>query len=245
EVEKQIDVLEDEIVELQKEINELEIEIEMRNEIIKDRISSYQANGGGVQLLEDFYGVKDFNDFVSRVSAVVTLTNADTEIMEKQKKEKKKGEEKQYSIEQKIGEQEEMKDEIKAIIETREEQKESLEQDRTKQKQIEKKLKNKLSKLKLKDEDLALIEASLTAPVSFSAQNNGPSNGSKESSPKVQSVAYNGTGGSALAAGVHYIGKSRYAFGVKNPSSGLFDCSGFVQWAYEQEGINLPRSTSG
>src|SRR5699024_8103108 len=92
---------------------------------------------------------------------------------------------------------------------------------------------------------LALIEASLTAPVSFSAQNNGPSNGSKESSPKVQSVAYNGTGGSALAAGAHYIGKSRYAFGVKNPSSGLFDCSGFVQWAYEQEGINLPRSTSG
>src|SRR5699024_8688289 len=98
EVEKQIDVLEDEIVELQKEINELEIEIEMRNEIIKDRISSYQANGGGVQLLEVFYGVKDFNDFVSRVSAVVTLTNADTEIMEKQEEEKQKVVEKQDSV---------------------------------------------------------------------------------------------------------------------------------------------------
>src|SRR5699024_3652518 len=38
---------------------------------------------------------------------------------------------------------------------------------------------------------------------------------------------------------------STYSWGSKDPQNGLFDCSGFVQWAYEQEGVNLRRSTGG
>lgn len=62
----------------------------------------------------------------------------------------------------------------------------------------------------------------------------------KESKPK--SVPYTGGGGSAIAAGKQFIGKSTYSLGAQNPSTGTFDCSGFVQWAYKQEGVNLPRT---
>src|SRR5699024_4116567 len=56
-------------------------------------------------------------------------------------------------------------------------------------------------------------------------------------------VAYTGAGGSAISAGKSWIGRSSYSFGGTNPSAGVFDCSGFVSWAYGQEGISLPSYT--
>lgn len=231
--EKEINKLEEEIDELQSEIDILQEEIDIRNGIIKDRIASYQANGGNISLLEIFYGVKDFNDFISRVSAVVTLTNADKELIEKNEEEKQLVVEKQSIVEDKLVEQEEAKAEIKEIIKTTELQKDELEIEKEKVKKVEKKLKKELNKLKLKDNDLARIEASLTTP-SF---------GTSSTSGSFQTVAYSGAGGSALSVGSQFVGRSRYVYGGKNPSAGHFDCSGFVQWAYEQEGIRLPRTT--
>jgi cell wall-associated NlpC family hydrolase len=53
--------------------------------------------------------------------------------------------------------------------------------------------------------------------------------------------------GSAITAGYKYIGNSTYKFGggrtASDIANGLFDCSGFVAWAYKQAGVNLPAST--
>src|SRR5699024_4001681 len=50
---------------------------------------------------------------------------------------------------------------------------------------------------------------------------------------------------SANSAGKKFIGNSTYVFGAQDPSSGQFDCSGFVSWAYKQEGKSLPSHTDG
>src|SRR5699024_12165977 len=63
----------------------------------------------------------------------------------------------------------------------------------------------------------------------------------KDNTPKYDEK----TGRAATTAGKQFIGNSTYSWGSKDPQNGLFDCSGFVQWAYEQEGVNLPRSTGG
>jgi cell wall-associated NlpC family hydrolase len=50
-----------------------------------------------------------------------------------------------------------------------------------------------------------------------------------------------GSGTSALAAGLTRIGDP-YVWGATGPDQ--FDCSGLVQWAFKQVGINVPRTSS-
>lgn len=238
----QIDKLENEIAELQDEIDVLQEQIDIRNGIIKERIAAYQANGGNVHILEFLAGSKGFVDLISRIDAAVTLTNADKEIMKKQEEEKQLVVEKQNLVEEKLAEQEEMKVEIEGIIQTTEEQKEVLKEERKVVKEKEEKLQKEINKLKLKDNDLARIEASLTAPaVVYSSSSSGSSDNNSGGAGKVQTVAYTGTGGSAIQAGMSVRG-TPYVWAGKSP--GGFDCSGFVSWAYKQEGISLPSSTA-
>nr|WP_072273757.1 C40 family peptidase [Peribacillus simplex] len=53
--------------------------------------------------------------------------------------------------------------------------------------------------------------------------------------------------GSDITAGYKYIGNSIFFFFKQKTAyeiaNGLFDCSGFVAWAYKQAGVNLPAST--
>ena len=81
--------------------------------------------------------------------------------------------------------------------------------------------------------------------VNESTSTNSTSSATPKKEKKAKAPAYTGAGGSAISAGKQFIGRSSYVYGAKNPSAGQFDCSGFVSWAYEQEGISLPRSTAG
>lgn len=241
--EKQIKTLENEIAELQEEIDYLQEKIDERDEIIKNRIASYQENGGNIQFIDVLYGAKNFTDFISRVSAVITITNADKELMLKQERDQALVIEKQDEVEQKLLDQEDLLVELEEIKKVMDEQKVELDKEKDKLKKEEKKLQNKISQLNLKDSQLARIEASLTMPAPVLSLSSSSGNGA--SGAEVAKVAYTGGGKSAIAAGSQFVGKTRYAFGAQNPSAGLFDCSGFVQWAYAQEGVSLPRSTSG
>lgn len=65
---------------------------------------------------------------------------------------------------------------------------------------------------------------------------------SKNTNPK---PAANGNAVSIVTTvGNRYIGNSTYGFGAQDPANGVFDCSGFVNWAFKQAGINVGRSTS-
>src|SRR5699024_10729325 len=85
---KQIKEIESTIEEYETEIDNINQRIEERNDILKDRISSFQENGGNVSYLEVLLGSRDFMELVSRVSAVTTITNADAELLEKQEEDK-------------------------------------------------------------------------------------------------------------------------------------------------------------
>lgn len=265
--EKKIGKYEDEIAELQEEIDALNKKIEERNDILKTRISSYQDNGGNIQYLEVFLGAKDFSEFVSRLSAVSTITKSDMKLLEEQEADKQAVEDKQDEVNDKLDEQKDMKSELKAIEETMEEQKSEVEADKDKLKKKEANLKDKKSKLENEDGDLAALESDIRASFvtteetsvasetvdssesnsgsSSNASSNNDSGSSKASKPATQNVAYTGGGGSAISAGKQFIGNSTYVFGARNPNTGQFDCSGFVQWAYKQEGVSLPGATGG
>lgn len=66
-------------------------------------------------------------------------------------------------------------------------------------------------------------------------------NGGAVSNPYLGgSTPASGRAGAALSAGETKIG-SPYVYGATGPST--FDCSGFVQWAYAQAGVSLPRTS--
>src|SRR5699024_2178719 len=77
---KQVKETEKGIDEVQDEIDELEKKIEERCEILKDGAKSYQENGGNSQFIDVLFDAEDFSDFISRVSAISTITDADSKL---------------------------------------------------------------------------------------------------------------------------------------------------------------------
>ncbi len=56
-----------------------------------------------------------------------------------------------------------------------------------------------------------------------------------------ESVLFSGDGANILEAARRYLG-TPYKYGGTNPTTG-FDCSGFTGYAYNEAGLNIPRST--
>ena len=70
---------------------------------------------------------------------------------------------------------------------------------------------------------------------------------SNKTSSSNKTVKPSGGKSKAITAGYKYIGNSTYKFGggrtASDIANGLFDCSGFVSWAYSQAGYSIPAST--
>ncbi len=258
---KQMEKTEDKIKSTKKEVNKLEVEIEKledkiaeRYEIMKDRIVAYQKNGGDIKYLEVLFGSKSFGDFITRASAVSTISEADADLMEQQEEDKKAVEEKQDSVKEKLAELTDMKSEQEAIQDTILEQKEQNEAAKQELKDKEAELKEMKSHLQSKDSNLAALEADIRQ--SMESNNNGTVVGSSSnvtaavtnSNSSKAAPAPSGNVGAAINAGYKYIGNSVYVFGAGRTASdirnGRFDCSGFVSWAYSQAGKSIPATTS-
>src|SRR5690625_4373328 len=112
---KETKTYEKEIKTLEEEIEVLNEEIEARNEILKERLSSYQNSGGDVGYMEVIFGSKGFDEFISRFTAVTTITKADNKLIEEQKTAINKVEQKESQVKEKLSETEKNKEELKKI----------------------------------------------------------------------------------------------------------------------------------
>ncbi|WP_377559066.1 NlpC/P60 family protein [Ornithinibacillus salinisoli] len=241
--EKKLNETNDEISTKEAEIVELENAIQKRSDILKDRMVSYQKNGGNIGFLDIIFGSKSFGDFVSRVSAVTKITESDNDLIKQQEEDK-------ASVETKLAELTDMQVELEGMQELILVQKDQNEEQKSVLKQKEKELTEKKEELQIKDSSLASIEAQVrrsiaekrTPPATASASTSSNSNGnlttlSKSSAP----VSGSGNLSTVINAGYQYLGVP-YVWGGKTPSG--FDCSGFVSWAFAQGGYNIPSSTA-
>lgn len=115
---KKIDETKDSIEKTEDEIDVLDKAIEDRFDILKQRAVSYQQNGGDIGFLDVIFGSSDFNDFISRVSAVTKITESDQKLIDQIDADKQK-------VEGKLADLEEMEVDLKGmqdlIIEQKEE----------------------------------------------------------------------------------------------------------------------------
>lgn len=286
-VTKEVKNFETDIKKTESEIDVLEVEIADRNEILKERLSSYQNDGGEVSFMEVIFGSADFEEFISRYTAVTTITNADNKLVEIQKEAMAEVETKQKEVEEKLVKTKDTKAELEKVNKVKKDQKVDLTNSK---KEVEKevaKLKDQKAEYVAEGHNLAALEARVeeevktnnlteqiaqtatqttseteattespapetaktetsatteTASTESSEELTEPTSDSKKkekSKPKADLGS--GSNGSALSAAHSQTG-TRYATAGKNPSSG-FDCSGFVSWAYGQEGVSLPSYT--
>src|SRR5699024_2886373 len=87
-------------------------------EILKERLSSYQNSGGDVGYMEVIFGSKGFDEFISRFTAVTTITKADNKLIEEQKTAINKVEQKESQVKEKLSETEKNKEELKKTKKT-------------------------------------------------------------------------------------------------------------------------------
>ncbi|MFD1038793.1 NlpC/P60 family protein [Virgibacillus byunsanensis] len=242
---------EEEVSLLEDEISELEEVIEIRFDILKGRVKSYQKSGGNIGFLDVLFGSASFGDFISRVTAVTKIADSDTRLMEKQEEDKAVLEEKQDKVMTKLTELKDMKSELEGmnalIIEQQEENED-------KKKELKKKERNLLelkAELQVKDSNLAALEEQINRSVTTTESGtNSDGNltqlssktSNKVSSKPVQRVSGNGNLNTAINVGYNHLG-TPYVWAGKSP--GGFDCSGFVSWAFAQGGYSIPSSTAG
>lgn len=260
----EIEATENEIADLDNKIAEIQDNIDKRHEILKERISSLQENGGSQGYIEVLLGATDFVDFIGRVTSINTIAQADQELIESQEKDKLEVEKAKSERNDKLAELEAMQAEFEEMHRHTLEQKEKNEALKEELKEKERANEELLKDLKIEDEILAKKEEALQeaehqrqeqqlasnsgrASASVSSDSTGSTKYSRSSSPSASLGS--GPLQTAMNAGKKYIGNSVYVFGAGRSAydvaNGRFDCSGFVSWAFRQAGVDLPSSTAG
>lgn len=156
--EKSITATEEQVDKLEAEIKELEEAIEKRFDILKERASAYQKNGGNISYLEVLFGSQNFMDFISRVSAINKISDSDAELMEQIDADKVKVEEKQEEVIVKLDELKEMRVELEGIEKTIKAQQTQNKDKKAEIKDKEAALVAKVEELEVKDSELASLE---------------------------------------------------------------------------------------
>ncbi|MGV3487065.1 MAG: coiled-coil domain-containing protein, partial [Tuberibacillus sp.] len=240
----EIGKIQDEVATLNKNITETQKRIEDRQDLLKERmVASYKNGGASINVLEVLMGSTSFGDFINRAVAVYNITDHDNSIIQKQiadqnllKKQKDQVKQDLAKTQTKLQQLSKMVAKIQAI-----------------QSQKQTALNGLSSKESQLSSQLAKISAQHTTVSTLaSASRSGSTHSGSSRSNNIEQMSYipsaaaSGSVSDIINASRRYIGHSTYDFGGMDPVHGRFDCSGFVNWAYSQIGINLgSRSTSG
>lgn len=226
-----------EVTKLNQSIAETQKRIDERQKLLKDRmVASYKNGGSSVNILEVLMGADSFGDFINRAVAIYNITDHDKDMIQKQMADQKLLKDQKAKVKKDLAKTEQKLQELNQLV--------------AKIKAIQSEKQTTLNDLNSKENKLlAQIQkenARKTASVTR------PNSGQTVDANTIVQMAYipqsaaNGDIGDLVSAARRYIGHSSYGFGAMDPVHGVFDCSGFVNWAYQQIGINLgTRSTSG
>jgi len=240
-----------EVKALEEDIVDLEADIEKRRDILKDRMVALQKNGGTVSYIEVIFGADSFLDFIERVTMINKITQSDQKLLDQISDAQAEVKAKKSDVEAKLTSLEETMEELELMQAQLEDQKAQHQDNIDTLTSQQEKSEQLVRDLELEASDIdRMIEDIRARNTQSQASTSSPSQYTQSSSPAAPTVsAGSGNISNIISAGYKYIGNSTYKFGGGRSqydiSRGLFDCSGYVSWAFRQEGIHIPSSTSG
>ena len=240
-----------EVKALEEDIADLEADIEKRRDILKDRMVALQKNGGTVSYIEVIFGADSFLDFIERVTMINKITESDQKLLDQISDAQAEVKAKKSDVEAKLTSLEETMEELELMQAQLEDQKAQHQDNIDTLTSQQEKSEQLVRDLELEASDIdRMIEDIRTRHTESQASTSSPSQYTQSSSAAAPTVsAGSGNTSNIISAGYKYIGNSSYKFGGGRSqydiSRGLFDCSGYVSWAFRQEGIHIPSSTSG
>lgn len=201
---------------LTSEIKVIEEKMGKRNDILKERAKSFHENGGKISYLELLVDSKSISDFIDRVGAVATIVEADQDLLNQQKIEKKDLESKKDNLETKLTELSSIKTELDGMqLQLSEQQK----QYQTLIAQSEESLIASLGNTETTD--LTYLDLDIETDKEY-----------------IKTIITSGF--KYIGNSVYVFGGGRTEYDIAN---GRFDCSGFVHWAFAQAGMEIGAST--
>lgn len=239
-----------EVTTLEEEIANLEEDIEKRRDILKDRMVALQKNGGTVSYIEVIFGAESFLDFIERVTMINKITQSDQKLLDQISEAQDVVETKKVEVEDKLTSLEATMEELELMQAQLEDQKAQHQENIDTLTEQQEKSEQLVRDLELEASDLTqMIEDIRARNSQAQTSTSNPSQYTDDSSSAPTVSAGSGNTSNIISAGYKYIGNSTYKFGGGRSqydiSRGLFDCSGYVSWAFRQEGIHIPSSTSG
>ena len=254
---KEQSTLREETVQLQKDIEVLTERISKREEAIRNQARDVQVNNQSSVYVKALLDATSFTDALGRLKAMTTIVNANNDLVNQQKADKK-------AVEDKKAENEAKQEEIAKNQATLEEQKGTLEakqadlnvlkaslaeqqatKESEKQALAEQKAAFEAEQKRVREQQAqaaAVQQAAQQAQASVSTSTNNTSSSSSNASssnagvsnvviPSTPAPAPSGNGSAIVAEAYKHIGKP-YVWGAKGPNT--FDCSGFTRYVYLQ-----------
>lgn len=256
---KEQSTLREETVQLQKDIEVLTERIAKREEAIRNQARDVQVSNQSSVYVKALLDATSFTDALGRLKAMTTIVNANNDLVNQQKADKK-------AVEDKKAENEAKQEEIAKNQATLEEQKGTLEakqadlnvlkaslaeqqatKESEKQALAEQKAAFEAEQKRVREQQAqaaAVQQAAQQAQASVSTSTNNASSSSSSSNasssnagvsnvviPSTPAPAPSGSGSAIVAEAYKHIGKP-YVWGAKGPNT--FDCSGFTRYVYLQ-----------
>ena len=226
----QIEQKQQEINYLESSIKSLEANITAKENEVKERMYAMQSYNNSNSYIEFIFGASNFSDFFSRIDSVNEITQFDKELVEKIADEKKQVESQKATVET-----------VKANIVSQQNEQYTLQ---TQYEDLLAKQQKDLASAESEQSKISDTQSSLDSFLSSVVVTQPSSSGSSGSTtikPSANVPTTNKYGSTVVAAAYSKLG-CPYVWGASGPNS--FDCSGFTQWVYRQNGISIPRTSS-
>jgi len=251
---------------LNKSIAQTKKHIEERQDLFKKRLNTvYKQGDASTSSLEILFDSKDFGDFINRAVALYKLNDQDQQIIKEQKDDQELLKKQQIEVQDRLNQSEKALNDLQSDVEqvknlqatkqaalaTLDEKEDTINSsiidfEAQKQKAAEQAQKQKEAEQAKKLAATSSSTASSSQPASHQASSASVQSTQQKQMSYIPSSAATGSISKLITVGDRFIGNSTYGWGAENPATRVFDCSGFVNWAYNQIGVNLgSRSTSG